>query len=187
DLLFGDLSRPDAGGGGRRARVRRLHGSAAVHDSRGRAAGLGLVVRGKTPTPDDGGQPKADGRRKSVVRLNSWVVWLQPRPRDTRSISARTRRSTMPGRFSSSQVLSIGRSNSLTNSSSVRPLHPCALRASVSKAAPTAAVVAAERRPRSSTAVGCVSRVGAGSGAAVASLSPGSALAAGGWRDAPLR
>jgi len=43
--------------------------------------------------------------------------------------------------------LSIGRINSLTNSSTVRPLRGCALWASVSKAASTAAAVAAETRP----------------------------------------
>src|SRR5215210_7386529 len=43
-------------------------------------------------------------------------------PRATRSISARTSRSTMMGRFSSSQLFSIGRSMSFTRSSSVRAL-----------------------------------------------------------------
>src|SRR3954469_6863905 len=44
------------------------------------------------------------------------------RPRETRSISALTMRSTKPGRLSSSQDFSIGRSISLTRSSSVRAL-----------------------------------------------------------------
>src|SRR5437762_9663488 len=44
------------------------------------------------------------------------------RPRETRSISAFTMRSTSPGRLSSSQDFSIGRSISLTRSSSVRAL-----------------------------------------------------------------
>jgi hypothetical protein len=52
------------------------------------------------------------------------------------------------------QVLSIGRMSSLTTSSIVRPLRTCAVWASVLKAAPTAAVVAAERRPCSSMAEG---------------------------------
>src|SRR5262249_29423853 len=56
DLLFGDLSRPDAGGRSGRARVRSLHRGTAVHGDRRRAAGLGLVVRGETPAPDDGGR-----------------------------------------------------------------------------------------------------------------------------------
>src|SRR6516164_7298621 len=167
DLLFGDLFRPDAGGGRGCVRVRPLHGGAAVHRDRRRAAGAGLVVRGKTATPHRG-RPPARGHRQSVVGLASSAVWLQPRPRDTRSISARTRRSTMPGRFSSSQVLSIGRRSSLTTSSRVRPLRACAVRASASKAASTAAVVAAESRPRSSLTGRGASSVGAGSGAAAA-------------------
>src|SRR3954447_3207419 len=44
------------------------------------------------------------------------------RPRETRSISALTIRSTSPGKLSSSQDFSIGRSISLTRSSSVRAL-----------------------------------------------------------------
>src|ERR1700742_4170531 len=44
------------------------------------------------------------------------------RPRETRSISAFTMRSTRPGRLSSRQDFSIGRSISLTRSSSVRAL-----------------------------------------------------------------
>src|SRR5664279_2316945 len=47
---------------------------------------------------------------------------LGQRPRETRSISALTIRSTSPGRLSSSQDFSIGRSISLTRSSSVRAL-----------------------------------------------------------------
>src|SRR4029453_16809576 len=43
-------------------------------------------------------------------------------PRETRSISAFTMRSTSPGRLSSSQDFSIGRSISLTRSSRVRAL-----------------------------------------------------------------
>src|SRR6476646_2848441 len=43
-------------------------------------------------------------------------------PRETRSISALTIRSTNPGRLSSSQDFSMGRSISLTRSSSVRAL-----------------------------------------------------------------
>jgi hypothetical protein len=45
-----------------------------------------------------------------------------PRSRETRSISVRTRRSTIPGRLSSSQNLRIGRNISRTISSSVRAL-----------------------------------------------------------------
>src|SRR5262249_35128461 len=67
DLLPRDLSRPDAGGRRGRARVRSLHRGAAVHGNRGRAASLGLVVRGETPTPDDGGETTADGGRESVA------------------------------------------------------------------------------------------------------------------------
>ena len=44
----------------------------------------------------------------------------QRRPRDTRSISSRTSRSTSGGRLPSSQSFSMGRSISATKSSSVR-------------------------------------------------------------------
>src|ERR1700683_839611 len=47
---------------------------------------------------------------------------LAQRPRETRSISALTMRCTSPGKLSSSQDFSIGRSISLTRSSSVRAL-----------------------------------------------------------------
>ena len=57
--------------------------------------------------------------RGCAERLDSVGEGLA-RPRETRSISARTRRSTMPGRLSSSQAFSIGRSISRTRSSSVR-------------------------------------------------------------------
>ena len=64
-----------------------------------------------------------------------------------RSISARTSRSTIAGKFSSSQVLSMGRISSLTSSSTVRPRRGCAVCASALKAASSAAVVAGESRP----------------------------------------
>src|SRR5262249_56201609 len=67
DLGVGDVARTDAGGRGGRARVRSLHRGAAVHGDRRRAAGLGLVVRGETPTADDGGETTADGGRESVA------------------------------------------------------------------------------------------------------------------------
>src|SRR5262249_6617447 len=67
DLLFGDLSRPDAGGRSGRARVRSLHRGTAVHGDRRRAAGLGLVVRGETPAPDDGGRT-AKGEERQTIR-----------------------------------------------------------------------------------------------------------------------
>src|SRR5262249_1635217 len=67
DLLFGDLPRTDAGGRRGRAHVRSLHRGAAVHGNRRRAAGLGLVVRGETPTPDDGGETTPAGGRESVA------------------------------------------------------------------------------------------------------------------------
>src|SRR5262249_34220256 len=59
----------------------------------------------------------------------------------------RTNRSTIAGKFSSSQVLSMGRISSLTSSSTVRPRRGCAVWASVLNAASSAAVVAGERRP----------------------------------------
>src|SRR6202048_2027385 len=63
------------------------------------------------------------------------------RPRETRSISALTMRSTNPGRLSSSQDFSIGRSISLTRSSSVRALLLSTVWASVLKALSTADTV----------------------------------------------
>src|SRR5438132_14182447 len=71
---------------------------------------------------------------------------LQPdgpgqRLRETRSISALTMRSTSPGRLSSSQDFSIGRSISLTRSSSVRALLLSTVWASVLKADSTALTV----------------------------------------------
>src|SRR6202008_1902603 len=63
------------------------------------------------------------------------------RPRETRSISALTMRSTNPGRLSSSQDFSIGRSISLTRSSSVRALLLSTVLASELNADSTAATV----------------------------------------------
>src|SRR5580704_16192020 len=63
------------------------------------------------------------------------------RPRETRSISALTIRSTSPGRLSSSQDFSIGRSISLTRSSSVRALLLSTVWASVLNADSTADTV----------------------------------------------
>src|ERR1700759_3895670 len=67
------------------------------------------------------------------------------RPRDTRSISAFTMRSTSPGRLSSSQDFSIGRNISLTRSSSVRALLLSTVWASVLKADSTAETVLWDR------------------------------------------
>src|SRR6201994_3023443 len=67
------------------------------------------------------------------------------RPRETRSISDLTMRSTSPGRLSSSQDLSIGRSISLTRSSSVRALLLSTVWASVLKADSTADTVVVDR------------------------------------------
>ena len=122
DLLVGDLSRPDAGrrGGGAACST----GSPAVPLFLFTACALpllALVVRARAQASD---------AVRSAVRLAS----AQPRPRETRSISARTSRSTMPGRLSSSQVLSIGRSISRTRSSSVRPFCTSTVCASVLKA-----------------------------------------------------
>src|SRR5476649_2772743 len=63
------------------------------------------------------------------------------RPRETRSISALTMRSTSPGRLSSSQDFSIGRSISLTRSSSVRALLLSTVLARLLKADSTADTV----------------------------------------------
>ena len=60
DLLLGDLSRPDARRGGRRARLRPLQRGAAVRRDRGRAAGAGLVVRAQTAP--EGGAGSTSGR-----------------------------------------------------------------------------------------------------------------------------
>jgi hypothetical protein len=56
-------------------------------------------------------------------------------------------RSTRPGRLSSSQAFSIGRSISFTRSSSVRALLPSTVCASELKALSTAAMVALEMSP----------------------------------------
>ena len=64
---------------------------------------------------------------------------------ETRSISALTMRSTRPGRLSSSQDFSIGRSISLTRSSSVRALLLSTVLASVLKADSTADTVERDR------------------------------------------
>src|SRR3977135_1026589 len=66
-------------------------------------------------------------------------------PRDTRPISAFTIRSTRPGRLSSSQDFSIGRSISLTRSSRVRALLLSTVWASVLKADSTAETGGCER------------------------------------------
>ena len=70
----------------------------------------------------------------------------------------------MAGRFSSSQVFSIGRSSSLTKSSSVRPSRTCTVCASALKAESTAAAAGTERSPRS-PASGADRRSPAGVGA----------------------
>src|SRR5438128_11645223 len=67
------------------------------------------------------------------------------RPRETRSISALTIRSTKPGRLSSSQDFSIGRSISLTRSSSVRALLLSTVLASELKADSTAETVECDK------------------------------------------
>src|ERR1700738_5208350 len=67
------------------------------------------------------------------------------RPRETRSISALTMRSTNPGRLSSSQDFSIGRSISLTRSSSVRALLLSTVLARLLKADSTADTVERDR------------------------------------------
>src|SRR6202035_3521871 len=67
------------------------------------------------------------------------------RPRETRSISALTMRSTRPGRLSSSQDFSIGRSISLTRSSRVRALLLSTVLARVLNADSTAETVERDR------------------------------------------
>src|ERR1700712_2030641 len=69
----------------------------------------------------------------------------QEAPRETRSISAFTIRSTTPGRLSSSQDFSIGRSISLTRSSRVRALLLKTVLASVLNADSTADTVERDR------------------------------------------
>src|SRR3981189_169868 len=80
-----------------------------------------IGAMGTARKPPDGTESTAPVRRK---RDKSRLGWLNEgyRPRETRSISALTMRSTNPGRLSSSQDFSIGRSISLTRSSSVRAL-----------------------------------------------------------------
>src|SRR6516164_565706 len=71
------------------------------------------------------------------------------RPRETRSISARTMCSTRLGKLLSSHDLSICRSISFTRSSSVRAFCPMMVCASVLNALSTAAIVSFEISPRS--------------------------------------
>ena len=86
----------------------------------------------------------------TVLRSNSRKA--AQRPRATRSISERTSRSTRPGRLSSSQVFSIGRSISRTRSSRVRAFCTKTVCANALNAESTAADVAPERScPRSLT------------------------------------
>src|SRR6516225_12414360 len=67
------------------------------------------------------------------------------RPRETRSISALTMRSTNPGRLSSSQDFSIGLSISLTRSSRVRAFWLSTVWARLLKADSTAETVERDR------------------------------------------
>src|SRR5271168_1466563 len=71
--------------------------------------------------------------------------WGRQRPRETRSISCLTMRSTSPGKLSSSQDFSIGRSISLTRSSSVRALLLSTVWARLLKADSTADTVERDR------------------------------------------
>src|SRR5437588_9989539 len=90
-------------------------------------------------------QVNTTGRRKSTIKLVRMLNGDRYRPRETRSISAFTIRSTRPGRLSSSQDFSIGRSISLTRSSSVRALLLSTVWASVLKADSTADTVECDR------------------------------------------
>ena len=100
-------------------------------------------------------------RRTQAIEETPWTpafagvsgMWDVPYglPRETRSISARTIRSTIPGRLSSSHDLSIGRSISRTRSSSVRAFCPITVWASVLNALSTAFTVSVEINPRSGT------------------------------------
>src|SRR5215831_15765817 len=108
------------------------------------------------------GPKKPPGRAKSTWQARrkgnySRFLWLNRgrsgggrkgrcyRPRETRSISAFTMRSTSPGRLSSSQDFSIGRSISLTRSSNVRALLLRTVWARVLKADSTAETVVCDR------------------------------------------
>src|SRR5258705_1981941 len=75
------------------------------------------------------------------------------RPRETRSISALTIRSTNLGRLSSSQDFNIGRSISLTRSSSVRALLLSTVLASELKADSTAETVECDQICRGGAAL----------------------------------
>ena len=85
-------------------------------------------------------------------------------PRETRSISARTIRSTNPGRLSSSQDFSRGWSVSRTNSSSVCEFCFLTACASALNAESTAAVVCRDKSPTSSAGSDAVFFFGAGFG-----------------------
>src|SRR5438132_11574659 len=90
-------------------------------------------------------QVNTTGRRKSTIKLVRMLNGDRYRPREPRSISAFTIRSTSPGRLSSSQDFSIGRSISLTRSSSVRALLLSTVWASVLNADSTADTVERDR------------------------------------------
>jgi YNFM family putative membrane transporter len=101
-----------------------------------------LEPRASRPRLPSAREQDADGTRA--------VPGSYPRPRETRSISARTRRSTILGRLSSSQALSIGLSISRTRSSSVREFCTKMVWASELNAMSTAALLRGDSKGRSS-------------------------------------
>src|ERR1700728_1730564 len=107
-----------------------------------------------------------------------WLNQGGQRPRETRSISALTMRSTSPGKLSSSQDFSIGRSISLTRSSSVRALLLNTVWAKLLNADSTADTVERDRMGRESIGLGggrsnAMSRNGALAAVSVNSRSSG--------------
>src|SRR5262249_54778939 len=199
DFFFRALSRANAGGRDQWCDFRPFHRRACIPDRSGRPACTRFVVRARAEATRQYGaleffcklqtfalrasadsNPPQLAKRVKVGSRGRTDLNIY-RPRETRSISARTMRSTRPGRLSSSQDLSIGRSISLTRSSSVRAFCPMMVCASVLKARSTAAIVSLEINPRSSGGAGLllnttsdvpsiVRKVGAGAGAAIASV-----------------
>src|ERR1700742_499438 len=122
---------------------------------------LGLESRRRAPSQYRAStQSRHADAPKSQWSRSQWLIEGGWRPRETRSISALTMRSTSPGRLSSSQDFSIGRSISLTRSSSVRALLESTVWASELKADSTAVIVVRDR-------------IGDARGAAAASIAGG--------------
>ena len=86
DLLLRNLSRPNHRRGRGRARLRPLHGRAAVHWVRVRASNSSLVVRGRS---SDSRRQRSDGRSRITDRLSALLAACFSLVRATRARSRR--------------------------------------------------------------------------------------------------